>query len=135
MNENHKRALTAYLYSIEKDLEIVQRTLEHDSMKSDHIFYTITRDVRQSTKADLLHAVSRMLDEIRTIKEKYQLQTENESTRRRISTTLSDIWITINEMRPKPLEGYGQVTERDEEMLNSSVSRLLTILEEMYSSL
>jgi hypothetical protein len=93
MNENHKRALTAYLYSIEKDLEIVQRTLEHDSMKSDHIFYTITRDVRQNTKADLLHAVSRMFDEIRTMKREYQLQTTNESSRRQISATLSDIWI------------------------------------------
>jgi hypothetical protein len=48
---------------------------------------------------------------------------------------LTEIWTTINDLRPKNLENYGSLAAGDMEMLDTMVSRLLVILNEMYSSL
>jgi hypothetical protein len=135
MNENHKRVLAIYLHNIERNLEKIKRELGHDTSKSEPVLTIVNCDLNEYTKTELMHCSSIMLDEIRLINDQYEFQPQNESSKKRINGALTEIWTTINDLRPKNLENYGSLAAGDMEMLDTMVSRLLVILNEMYSSL
>jgi len=135
MNENHRRVMTVYLYTLEKNLDCIREELQNSSSEADHVLYTVRRDVKESERAALSQAISSMLDEIRTMKLSYELQPENESSKNRINGALLEISNAVNDLRPKALERYGPLTVQDGAKLNSYISQLQNLLDEAYSSL
>lgn len=49
--------------------------------------------------------------------------------------TLLEIQSTLYDLRPKTLENYGSLSARDREALDSHLSRLFALLEDMNSAL
>jgi len=135
MNENHIRVLGVYLHCVEKNLDYIRRELQFDPAEVEPILHSVIHDVREDTKTAILHNASIMLEEIRSIKHEYGLLPQQEYSMRRVNGALTEIWTTIFDLRPKRLERYGPLTEEDERILDSLVSRLLGLLSEMYSSL
>ena len=135
MNENHRRVLAIYLHYIERNLDNIRRELGQDASKFDPVLSKVNCDVNEHTKTELLRCSSSMLEEIKSIKDLYEFQPQNESSKKRINAALTEIWTTVNDLRSKRLENYGSLTVDDKEMLDSLVSKLLSILGDMYSSL
>jgi hypothetical protein len=135
MNENHKRVLVIYLHHIERNLENIRRELEQDASKFDPVLSEVNCNVNKHTKTELLCLSSSMLEEIRLMKDLYEFQPQSESSKKRINAALTEIGTPINDLRPKRLENYGSLTADDKEMLDSLVSKFLSILDHMNSSL
>ncbi|MGD0818700.1 MAG: hypothetical protein ABR986_09955 [Methanomassiliicoccales archaeon] len=134
MNENHRRVLTVYLCVIEKSIINIQNELHSAANRPAPHFCSVKNDVGEKTKAGLLSGSSEMLEEIGKIKQKYELSAQTESSKNRIKSELTEIWSTINDLRPQILENYGSLTEEDKIMFDSLVSTLLTLLDNMSSS-
>ena len=135
MNENHKRVLAAYLRHVEKRVDGMKAELEDETAGAGAVLYTLKLNVKQDARTRLLRGASDMLDEIRLIKATCELEPRTESSRSNVRALLMDMWETVNDLRPKTLEGYGPLTTGDREVLDSHVSRLLAILDGMLSSL
>jgi len=135
MNENHERVLAIYLHNIERNLDKIGREFGHDGLTSDPVLSRVNCDISDDTRTELLRCSSIMCEEIGRIKDGYGFQPQNGSSKKRINAALTEIWTTINDLRPKRLENYGPLTEGDEEMLDSMILKLLVIVEEMSASI
>ena len=131
MNENHRRVLTVYLCAIEKSISNIQRELNSSENGKCRVLCSIEDKVGEGTKAQLIDGSSKMLDEIDKIKRQYGLRAQTESSANRIKGQMTEIWSTINDLRPKILENYGSLTEEDKKMFDSLVLTLLSVLDEM----
>lgn len=66
-----------------------------------------------------------MLDEIAKLKEKFSLGCEQVDARRNILGHLTEIWTTLEELRPEKIEkGHGKISEPDKWILNSHLVKL-----------
>lgn len=131
MNENHKRVMEVYLYNVECFLEQIRREARANEMVSDQVLISSSYDIDERTRDDLLQGIASMLNEIRSIKQQYGLKPQSESSKRRIEAALTEIWITINDLRPGSLENYGPLEVEEREEVDSMVARLLCTLEKM----
>lgn len=131
MNENHKRVMEVYLYNVECFLEQIRREARANEMVSDQVLISSSYDIDERTRDDLLQGIASMLNEIRSIKQQYGLKPQSESSKRRIEAALTEIWITINDLRPGSLENYGPLEVEEKEEVDSMVARLLCTLEKM----
>ncbi len=131
MNENHKRVMEVYLYNVECFLEQIRREARANEMVSDQVLISSSYDIDERTRDDLLQGITSMLNEIRSIKQQYGLKPQSESSKRRIEAALTEIWITINDLRPGSLENYGPLEVEEKEEVDSMVARLLRTLEKM----
>ncbi len=131
MNENHKRVMEVYLYNVECFLEQIRREARANEMVSDQVLISSSYDIDERTRDDLLQGITSMLNEIRSIKQQYGLKPQSESSKRRIEAALTEIWITINDLRPGALENYGPLEVVEKEEVDSMVARLLRTLEKM----
>ena len=134
MNENHRRVLTVYLCAIEKSISNIQRELHSSENSQGHVLCSIDDNVGERTKAELISGSSKMLDEIDKIKRQHGLSAQTESSANRIKAQITEIWSTINDLRPKILENYGSLTEEDKKMFDSLVLTLLSVVDEMNHS-
>ena len=131
MNENHKRVMEVYLYNVECFLEQIRREARANEMVSDQVLISSSYDIDERTRDNLLQGITSMLNEIRSIKQQYGLKPQSESSKRRIEAALTEIWITINDLRPGSLENYGPLEVEEKEEVDSMVARLLRTLEKM----
>lgn len=132
MNESHRRALGSSLVIIEKDLHTITEKLEQDSKDFGSILQSTTYDVDPQTKKKILNVATSMLDEIRQLKEKFKLERDEKSLSRWVYSTLIEIWIILEDLRPEKLKAYGQMSDMDKKLLNPHILKLLKMLGEIY---
>lgn len=120
---------------MEKRLRELRESLNAGQRESVHILYSIKLDLDEKTRATILNGISSMLNEIESMKLEYGLEAEEESLRRRANGAFTEIWVTINDLRPKSLQNYGSLTHEDKERLGPEVEKLLRLLGDLFSSL
>lgn len=123
MNENHKRALASSLRVVERYL----RTIHEDLIQGKDLDRTLYRKVNNidgETRREILGIVTSMLDEIGQIKEKFSLKTKEEPIRREVNSLFGDVWVILQELRPKGLDDYGKMPEIDKALLSPHVAAL-----------
>jgi len=135
MDEIHKRVLKSGLLVIERRLHQMENQLLKDVERRDTIIYSVSDDLKSSTKTEMLEFITVMLHEIRQIKEVFKLEPSKESTRREIYGELSEIWVTLEELMPEKLESYGKVPETDGEMLRSHILTLIRRIDDVWQLL
>lgn len=113
----------------------MRESLNAGQRESVHILYSIKLDLDEKTRATILNGISSMLNEIESMKLEYGLEAEEESLRRRANGAFTEIWVTINDLRPKSLQNYGSLTHEDKERLGPEVEKLLRLLGDLFSSL
>jgi len=132
MDENHRRALMSGLIVVEKQLHEICSELAQNGNHSSSILYSRINNIDQRTAKRILNIVMSMLDEIRQVKEKFELESEEESVHTQVHSKLSEIWTILEDLIPEKLEAYGRMYKADKELLRPHILRLLSILNDIY---
>ena len=135
MNDNHKRVLSAYLDDMERKLRDVEGDLAIEPRRAPALAHNPRPDMNEQTRVSLLEGISGVLNEIESMRDEYGLKAEERSARKHAVSVLVDIWVTINELRPKSLENYGSLTQADKQRLDSDIEKLLKILDTLFSTI
>jgi len=131
MNENHRRVLSVYLAHIERDLSNLRSELQEEMSGSDNILNVIKKDVSNDASERVLKYASLLEKGLVSAKLSLGLEPQIWSQTRRAEAIITDIWSTINDLRPTNLEKYGSMTRDDVMVLDSLVSILLQEIEKM----
>lgn len=107
MDENHKRALASGLLIIERYLHQLEIKLLQEGKGPAAILYFVSDDLKSRTKTGMLKIITLMLNEIRQIKEAFELEPSEESARRQVYGELSEIWVILEDLMLEKLEVYG----------------------------
>lgn len=112
----------------------INDSLDTDLKKSRFMLYSINNNLNAETRTRLQNLVQGMLDEIAKLKEKFNLGSEEVNVKRNILGHLTEIWTTLEELRPEKIEkGYGKISEPDKKMLNLHLIKLLLLSNDSFS--
>jgi len=135
MNENHKRALGTSLQVIERHLNTINEELDQNHKNSNSILNSIIYDVNPQTKKTILNVTASMLEEIRQLKEIFNLEKYETSLRRLVYSTMIEIWTILEDLRPERLaKAYGRISDTDKKLLETHILKLLETLDEIYQT-
>jgi len=135
MNENHKRALGTSLQVIERHLNTINEELDQNHKNSNSILNSIIYDVNPQTKKTILNVTASMLEEIRQLKEIFNLEKYETSLRRLVYSTMIEIWTILSDLRPEKLaKAYGRISDTDKKLLEPHILKLLETLDEIYQT-
>ncbi len=132
MDENHKRVLSNSLLIIEEDLRNISSELQQAGETRDTIFYSKVNDIDQMTATRILNGTQSMLQEIKRIKEETKLETREESIRKEVYSSITEMWTLLEDIRPERLGAYGSLSKRDKELLRPHVQELLRMIDDMF---
>lgn len=136
MNENHKRVLTSDLLIIEEQLHQISQELQQTAEDHDAILQSTINDINPETRTKMLDIAKSMLDEIREIKELFSLEVAHKSLRWHIITLLSEIWNTLDALKPEKVgRAFGQMPDEVQDAWRPHISRLSSMLDELYQEL
>jgi hypothetical protein len=136
MDENHKRVLRSDLLIIEEHLHEITRELRQTGEESDAVLQSRINDIDPERKTKLLDTVKSMLDEIRQIKEIFGLAVTGKSVRWHIIAVLSEIWNTLDALKPEKVgQAFGQMPDDVQNVWRPYISRLSNMLDELYREL
>jgi len=136
MDENHKRVLTSDLLIVEEHLHQITRELQQRGEESDVVLQSKVNDIDPETRMKLLDIARSMLDEIRQIKELFGLAVAHKSLRWHIIALLSEIWNTLDALKPEKVgRAFGQMPDDVQDVWRPHISRLSNMLDELYRGL
>jgi len=130
MDENIQRAINSGLSIVERGLRNIIKDLKEDN-ESEWILRKSLNDIDEETARQLTEKAELMLDDIREFDNAYKLEKNLESTRWRLTTSLSEIWSILNELTPEHLRGYGTMTPEEDNELKARIDRTLAVCNEM----
>jgi len=134
LDENQRRALAGYLYELETKLGEIKRDLTCDSDDVAPVIFSLEQDVGDGARRAILDATTTILEELRQVKESYELLPNPESSKRRLYGMLLEIR-TTSMTWARRLPGFSGLTPGDAAVLHSFVSRVNTVIDSMYRSL
>jgi len=136
MNENHRRVLTSDLLIIEEQLHQISQELQQTGEESDAVLRSTINDIDPETRTKMLDIARSMLDEIRRIKGLFGLEVTRKSLRWHIITKLSEIWNTLEALKPEKVgRAFGQMPDDVQDAWRPHISRLSNMLDELYQEL
>jgi len=136
MKDNHKRVLTSDLLIIEEQLHQISQELQQTGEESDAVLQSTINDIDPKTRTKMLDIARSMLDEIRQIKELFSLEVTHKSLRWHIITQLSEIWNTLDALKPEKVgRAFGQMPDDVQDAWRPHISRLSNMLDELYQEL
>jgi hypothetical protein len=88
-------------------------------------------DVPRSVRVGIRDRIAQLRDEIRAVKERYALEPQIISNRRRISAKLTLLSIDLTEATSRYMRAYGEVTPDEQGPLDSQIIKLIDIVDEL----
>ncbi|MDG6905592.1 MAG: hypothetical protein JRN20_07400 [Nitrososphaerota archaeon] len=94
------------------------------------ILYRKADGIHDEVACKVLATISSMLNEIALIKQEYKLETRDESMRKDSQSRcrLGEIWVTLEDLRPEKLDGYGKLGNVDKDSLREHMETLLNMV-------
>jgi hypothetical protein len=136
MEEDHKRVLASDLLIMEKHLHQISQELQQTGEEADIVLQSTINDVDPETRIKLLDIAGLMLDEIRQIKELFSLEVADKSLRWHIIALLSEIWNTLDALKPEKVgRAFGQIPDDVQDVWRPHISKLSNMLDELYKEL
>jgi len=118
-------ALETGLRLVEKHLRSMKDTLEQDGHVKEGILYRTRCDIRSSEKPGMLQSIGTMLEEIALMKKEFSLGTQEDTDGMHMLGSLTEVWVTLEELRPDALRGFGRLSEASTRRLEPHVLRML----------
>jgi hypothetical protein len=134
LDNNHKRILGIRLKLIEKHLRDTISILEHKGNATFEL-YSITDNIDLEDKIKIINIINSMLDEIRQIKKKFVLESDEETIRSHVLGHLNDVWTILEDSTPGNMRGYSRISELDNELLSPHILKLHNTLEDILKKL
>lgn len=105
-----------------------------DHPKSEFVLYKVEDDIDPQSKHRIIMTVNLMLNEIKQMKGNFQLESEVKSSERIILGHINEVWILLEELMPKKLKRYGEMSESDEKLIQNPISTLISYSNEILSN-
>ncbi|MCW3996133.1 MAG: hypothetical protein NWE98_08310 [Candidatus Bathyarchaeota archaeon] len=129
LRESHERALRSSLYIIEENLQRIRNLLTEGNSTNQTITYRIVDNLDAESKPKIVNFIADMLDEIRQIKETFELETERINLRAEILAALDEVWIILVDLGPERLKAYGELLASEKALIEPHTMSLQDRLE------
>lgn len=131
MNYSHTLRLSIVMRAVEDAVIEIERALEPASKAPERVMTDYQNDLPESARFEMRRKLEEIRKEIRDAKDRYGLNVETVSNRRRLSTKLSILEIDLTECRPEYMRGYGEVPDEERETLDQGMLRLEALLSDL----
>ncbi|MGC1929784.1 MAG: hypothetical protein WA667_12470 [Candidatus Nitrosopolaris sp.] len=95
------------------------------------LLYSIKYNIDPETGNKILQAIRVMLNEIRELKQEFELEDQVESLKRKIDVNLEEIWTTLLDTRPEEMLRMDKMSQSDEDSVRSYILKLLKMVERL----
>jgi hypothetical protein len=130
MTESHLRRLAVTMRLLEDVLLEVEAALE----ACPHLLMTIYEDdIPRSVRPAIQEQIRHVREEIRVVKDRYGLESEAISNRRRIAAKLAILSVDLTEATSRYLRAYGEVPEEEQGALDHQINKLISLVERINS--
>lgn len=109
----------------------IESALEPASKAPQRVMTEYQNDLSESAKFAMRKKLEEIRAAIRGAKDRYDLNAETVSNRRRLSTKLSILAIDVTECRAEYMGGYGEVPNDEREPLDQRMLRLEVLLSDL----
>jgi hypothetical protein len=75
-----------------------------------------------------------MLDEIKQMKGNFQLESDVKSRGRNILGHINEVWVLLEDLMPKKLRQYADMSESDEKLIKIPILNLISYANEIISN-
>lgn len=125
LNENHIRAISVTLCSIEQDIDEIERYIK-DIPKGR--MYEIEDDLRDEQKERILRTVKSLKECINEFANALNLKADKVSLNGIVRGKLTIHWANVCDIEAKNLKAYGMVGKDTREVLDFHIQRLIALL-------
>lgn len=125
MNENHLRVINSSFRLIEEELRLLRYELIQDPMSQKTIFYNVAYDLSRNRKKKVLGKIEALLEELKRIGAELGLEVVEVNLSKRIMIVESQIWVLLEELEPKRLRGYGDLSDKEAEKFHQQIQNLV----------
>jgi hypothetical protein len=128
MRDSHLRRLSITMRALEDALVHIEAALSG----TPNLLMTVYEDdLPQSARPAIREHIQRLREEICVVKDRYGLESEVISNRRRISTKLTILSIDLTEATSRYLRAYGEVPKDEQGALDHQINKIISFVEEM----
>lgn len=128
MTESHLRRLAVTMQALEDALLEFEAALRG---APDLLMTIYQDDVPVSARPAIQEHIRRLRREIRIVRDRYGVEAELISNRRRISAKLSLLSIDLTEATFRYLRAYGEVPKDEQDGLDEQVARVISLLNDL----
>jgi hypothetical protein len=129
VRESHERALGSSLLVIESNLQRIKASLSEGNSAEQTVTHRTRDNLDSEAKPRILEVIEDMLDEIKQMKETFELETEERSLKAEIAAALTEIWIILVDLEPDNLDAYGELSESDTALIEPNALSLMNKLD------
>jgi hypothetical protein len=128
MTESHLRRLSVTMRALEDALIDIETALDEPP---DLTMTVYEDDVPRSVRPAMRERICRIRREIPVVKDRYGLDAQVISNRRRLATKLSLLSIDLMEATSKYMRAYGQIPHDEQGPLDNQIIKLIDIVDEL----
>ncbi|MFZ0511938.1 MAG: hypothetical protein WAM14_10055, partial [Candidatus Nitrosopolaris sp.] len=116
---------------VEIRLRAIIDILDSNTNNPTFLLYSIKYNIDPETGNKILQAIRVMLNEIRELKQEFELEDQVESLKRKIDVNLEEIWTTLLDTRPEEMLRMDKMSQSDEDSVRSYILKLLKMVERL----
>jgi len=132
LKESHERALRSSLIVVEDNLRRLRDLLKEANPPIEQaITFNRINNINPKSKLRMANVITDMLNEIKQMKELFDLRTEQIDLRAEISAALNEIWIILIDLVPERFKTYGELSESERASIEPHITLLLSQLDEI----
>jgi len=119
------RVINSSFRLIEEELRLLRYELIQDPMSQKTIFYNVAYDLSRNRKKKVLGKIEALLEELKRIGAELGLEVVEVNLSKRIMIVESQIWVLLEELEPKRLRGYGDLSDKEAEKFHQQIQNLV----------
>jgi len=131
LRESHERALRSSLIVIEDNLQRVRALLKEGNPTQQTITYHRLDNIDLISKPKMVDVIRDILNEIKQMKELFEIETEKINLRAEISAALDEVWIILADLEPERFKAYGELSDSDKALIEPHVVSLQNKLDKL----
>ncbi|MGC1932209.1 MAG: hypothetical protein WA667_24825 [Candidatus Nitrosopolaris sp.] len=116
---------------VEIRLRAIIDILDSNTNNPTFLLYSIKYNIDLETRNKILQSIGVMLNEIRELKQEFDLEGQTESLKRKIDVNLEEIWTTLLDTRPEKMRGMYKMSQSDEDSVRSYILKLVKMVEHL----
>ena len=126
--ENHLRSISSKMYLIEKSIIETEDLLRRKSSSS---CFEIVNDLQENEIEFVLEKISALKSLVEKLALKYDLKKNISYTSRVLEAKNSKIWEILGDSYSRRLKGYGKLSDKITDELDSDLSSMMEIIEQL----
>ena len=133
LNENHKRRLAVAMAMVDAAAARILDLL--DESHSPKSMTVMKQSISAEERARLREALHRLQPLTVGFAQQHGLERRSKDARQMLVAELSQIWTTLENCRPRRMEGMGEIPAAAAEPIERDLERMLEVLEEIRQTL